>query len=123
MANDERDQAPLGLGGEGFRPNFYDIAIFILIAGGFVLLAHGAHEWSAPAAKLTTEPIVLNPAKLPEYAFRTTLSMFAIRKVKSMNRKGTISAAAANGDQRHIRQITMKTIMPVTTIVPVTAIP
>jgi NitT/TauT family transport system permease protein len=77
MANDKRDQAPLGLGGLGFRPNFYDVAIFILIAGVFFLLAHGAHEWSAPAARLVAEPVTLNPAKLPEYALRTTLRMFA----------------------------------------------
>jgi NitT/TauT family transport system permease protein len=68
---------PLGLGGEGFRPNFYDFAIFILIAGVFVVLAHGAREWAAPAAKLVAEPISLDPAKLPEYALRTTLRMFA----------------------------------------------
>ncbi|HTR87050.1 MAG TPA: ABC transporter permease subunit [Reyranella sp.] len=68
---------PLGLGGEGFRPNFYDIAIFILIAAVFVVLAHGAREWSAPAAKLAAEPITLDPALLPEYALRTTLRMFA----------------------------------------------
>ncbi len=53
----------------------------------------------------------------------TTLSILAERKVRSMNRNGAISAAAANGDQRHIRQITTKAIMPVTTMVPVTAMP
>ena len=68
---------PIGLGGEGFRPNFYDFAIFILIAGVFVVLAHGAREWAAPAARLVAEPISLDPAKLPEYALRTTLRMFA----------------------------------------------
>ena len=40
-----------------------------------------------------------------------------------MTRNGSISAAAANGDQRHIRQMTTKAIMPVTTMVPVTAMP
>ena len=68
---------PLGLGGAGFRPNLYDIAIFILIAGVFVALAHGAREWTAPAAKLMAEPVTLDVAKLPEYALRTTLRMFA----------------------------------------------
>jgi NitT/TauT family transport system permease protein len=68
---------PLGLGGEGFRPNFYDLAIFILIAGVFVVLAHGAREWAAPAAKLAAYPVTLDPANLPEYALRTTLRMFA----------------------------------------------
>jgi NitT/TauT family transport system permease protein len=68
---------PLGLGGEGFRPNIYDFAIFILIAGVFVALAHGAREWAAPAAKLVAYPVTLDPANLPEYALRTTLRMFA----------------------------------------------
>ena len=39
---------PLGLGGEGLLPNLYDLAIFVLIAAGFVLIAHGAHEMAAP---------------------------------------------------------------------------
>src|SRR5712675_2099895 len=68
---------PLGLGGEGLLPNLYDLAIFILVAGVFVLIAHGAHEMTAPAARLASEPITLDPANLPEYALRTTLRMFA----------------------------------------------
>jgi NitT/TauT family transport system permease protein len=68
---------PLGLAGEGFRPNLYDLAIFVLIAGAFVVLAHGAREMTAPAARLVVEPITLDPANLPEYALRTTLRMFA----------------------------------------------
>ena len=53
----------------------------------------------------------------------TTLSILAERNVKSITRNGTIRPAAASGDQRHIRQITMNAIMPVTTMVPVTAMP
>jgi NitT/TauT family transport system permease protein len=68
---------PLGLGGEGLLPNLYDLAIFILVAGVFVLIAHGAHEMTAPAARLASEPVTLDPANLPEYALRTTLRMFA----------------------------------------------
>jgi NitT/TauT family transport system permease protein len=68
---------PLGLGGERLRPNLYDLAIFILIAGVFVLVAHGAREMTAPAVRLASEPITLDPANLPEYALRTTLRMFA----------------------------------------------
>ncbi len=68
---------PLGLGGEGLLPNLYDIAIFILIAGALVLIAHGAHEMTAPAARLASQPVTLDPANLPEYALRTTLRMFA----------------------------------------------
>src|SRR5579872_2848616 len=81
MAQRDPDQIdrglPLGLGGEGFRPNLYDVAIFILIAGVFVALAHGAHQWSAPAVRLIAEPVTLDPYNLPEYALRTTLRMFA----------------------------------------------
>ena len=68
---------PLGLGGEGLLPNLYDLAIFVLIAGGFVLIAHGAHEMAAPAVRLASEPVTLDPANLPEYALRTTRRMFA----------------------------------------------
>ena len=68
---------PLGLGGKGFLPNLYDLAIFILVAGVFVLVAHGAHEMTAPAARLANQPVTLDPANLPEYALRTTLRMFA----------------------------------------------
>ena len=68
---------PLGLGGEGLLPNLYDLAIFILVAGVFVLIAHGAHEMTAPAVRLASEPVTLDPANLPEYALRTTLRMFA----------------------------------------------
>ena len=66
-----------GLRVAGLRPNFYDLAIFILIAAAFVLAAHGAHQIAAPATRLVTDPIVLDPANLPEYALRTTLRMFA----------------------------------------------
>jgi NitT/TauT family transport system permease protein len=68
---------PLGLGGQGLLPNLYDLAIFILVAGIFVLIAHGAHEMTAPAARLASDPVTLDPANLPEYALRTTLRMFA----------------------------------------------
>ncbi len=81
MAQQDPEKAdrgpPLGLGGEGFRPNFYDFAIFFLIAGVFVLLAHGAREWAAPASRLVAQPVTLDIANLPEYALRTTLRMFA----------------------------------------------
>jgi NitT/TauT family transport system permease protein len=70
-------QPPLGLAGERLRPNLYDLAIFILIAAGFVALAHGAREIAAPASRLVGQSIVLDPMDLPEYALRTTLRMFA----------------------------------------------
>jgi NitT/TauT family transport system permease protein len=75
---DKPDRAvPLGLGPRGLLPNLYDVVIFILMAGIFVLLAHGAREMGAPLAKLNVAPVTLDPANLPEYALRTTLRMFA----------------------------------------------
>jgi NitT/TauT family transport system permease protein len=58
---------PLGLGPRGLLPNLYDVVIFILIAGAFVLLAHSAREMGEPLAQLD----------IAEYALRTTLRMFA----------------------------------------------
>jgi NitT/TauT family transport system permease protein len=73
----QRDPPPLGLAAEGFRPNLHDLAMFVLIAGGFVLLAHGAREMAGPSSAYVLEPVTLDPANLPEYALRTTLRMFA----------------------------------------------
>src|ERR1700688_4463989 len=69
--------SPLGLGRSGLLPNIYDVVVFILIAGAFVALAHGAREMGAPLTTLDIAPITLDPANLPEYALRTTLRMFA----------------------------------------------
>ncbi|MGE5149328.1 MAG: ABC transporter permease [Rhodospirillaceae bacterium] len=70
-------QPPLGLAGAGLSPNLYDLAIFILIAAVFAILAHEARQIAAPAERLVGQPIVLDPMNLPEYALRTTLRMFA----------------------------------------------
>src|SRR6201993_4598803 len=70
-------QPPLGLAGAGLSPNLYDLAIFILIAAAFAILAHGARQIAVPAERLVGQPIVLDPLNLPEYALRTTLRMFA----------------------------------------------
>jgi NitT/TauT family transport system permease protein len=72
-----RRSVPLGVGGARLWPNFYDLAIFILIAGVFVAIAHGARGMVAPAAWLASDPVTLDPANLPDYALRTTLRMFA----------------------------------------------
>ena len=45
-----------------------------------MLIAHGAREMTAPAARLASEPVTLDPANLPEYALRTTLRMFAAHR-------------------------------------------
>src|ERR1700730_7529911 len=68
---------PLGLGPRGFLPNLYDLIVFILIAGAFAAIAHGAHEMSASLTRLDVAPVTLDPRNLPEYALRTTLRMFA----------------------------------------------
>src|SRR5438105_3244113 len=68
---------PLGLGRRGLLPNLYDLIIFIFIAAAFVALAYGIREMEAPLANLDVAPVTLDPGKLPEYALRTTLRMFA----------------------------------------------
>ncbi|MBL6613732.1 MAG: ABC transporter permease subunit [Reyranella sp.] len=72
---DQRALLPLRL--DGLRPNPYDLAIFIVVGAAFVVMAHGAREMVEPVAQLTTEPVTLDPANLPEYALRTVLRMFA----------------------------------------------
>jgi len=68
---------PLSLGQRGVLPNVYDVTLFIVIGAAFVALAHVGHEMEAPLAKLDVAPVTLELAKLPEYALRTTLRMFA----------------------------------------------
>ncbi len=69
---------PLGVSGStGVWPNLYDAVIFVLVVGVFVLVAHGFREMNAPAAQLEAVPVTLDLARLPEYALRTTLRMFA----------------------------------------------
>jgi NitT/TauT family transport system permease protein len=68
---------PLAVGGWSLVPNAYDIVVFILVAGAFVAIAHGAREMGSPLANLDIAPVTLDPANLPEYALRTTLRMFA----------------------------------------------
>ena len=60
-----------------FAPNGADVVALALIAAAGVLLVHGAQQMSLPVANLHTTPVVLDPARLPEYALRTTLRMFA----------------------------------------------
>ncbi len=68
---------PLPLRSAGLRPNPYDLAIFIVVGAGFVVLAHGAREMVEPIGRLAAAPVTLDPANLPEYALRTVLRMFA----------------------------------------------
>jgi NitT/TauT family transport system permease protein len=69
--------SPLGIGRHGLVPNIYDVVVFILIAGAFVLIAHGAREMHGSLKGLDVGAIVLDPRNLPEYALRTMLRMFA----------------------------------------------
>jgi NitT/TauT family transport system permease protein len=69
--------SPLGIGRHVLVPNIYDVVVFILIAGAFVLIAHGAHEMHGSLKGLNVAPITLDARNLPEYALRTTLRMFA----------------------------------------------
>src|SRR6478672_1405233 len=69
--------SPLGIGRHELVPNIYDIVVFILIAGAFVLIAHGAHEMHGSLQGLDVAPITLDARNLPEYALRTTVRMFA----------------------------------------------
>src|SRR5262245_25178303 len=69
--------SPLGIGRHELVPNIYDIVVFILIAGAFVLIAHGAYEMHGSLQGLDGAPITLDARNLPEYALRTTLRMFA----------------------------------------------
>jgi len=68
---------PLGLGPRGLVPNLYDIIVFILIAGAFAAIAHGAHEMTGTLKGLDVALVTHDPRNLPEYALRTTLRMFA----------------------------------------------
>ncbi|MGI9169605.1 MAG: sulfonate ABC transporter permease, partial [Caulobacteraceae bacterium] len=60
-----------------FAPNRYDLIALALIGAAAVLVTHGAQQMGLPLAGPRTVPVVLDPARLPEYALRTTLRMFA----------------------------------------------
>jgi len=58
-------------------PNRFDLIAMALIGGFAVLVVHGARQMNLPVSALSTTPISLDLAKLPEYALRSTLRMFA----------------------------------------------
>ena len=60
-----------------FAPNRYDVVALLLIGAAAALVVHGAQQMSLPVTHLQSEPVVLDPARLPEYALRSTLRMFA----------------------------------------------
>ena len=57
--------------------NIWDLAALALILGVFIAFSHGAHETFAPLKSLASQPISLDPRRLPEYAVRTSLRMVA----------------------------------------------
>jgi NitT/TauT family transport system permease protein len=58
-------------------PNRYDVVVFLALAAGFVLVAHGAKGMRQPLDALAGQPISLDIVYLPYYALLTTLRMFA----------------------------------------------
>jgi NitT/TauT family transport system permease protein len=58
-------------------PNLADVIVLMLIGTLAVLIVHGVQEMDRPIALLHTQPVVLDLWRLPEYALRTTLRMFA----------------------------------------------
>jgi NitT/TauT family transport system permease protein len=58
-------------------PNLADVIVLMLIGTLAVLIVHGVQEMDRPISLLHTQPVVLNLWRLPEYALRTTLRMFA----------------------------------------------
>ena len=60
-----------------FRPNRYDLIALALIGAAAVLVVHGARQMNLPVTNLVSTPVVLDPRRLPEYALRTTIRMFA----------------------------------------------
>ncbi len=60
-----------------FAPNRADVFAVMLMAAAVALVAHGAQQMNQPLSQLNIAPVALDPARLPEYAVRTTLRMFA----------------------------------------------
>jgi NitT/TauT family transport system permease protein len=58
-------------------PNRADVIAFVLLTAAIIVVAHGAGQMAQPLSALRIAPISLDPARLPEYALRTTLRMFA----------------------------------------------
>ncbi|MQB31624.1 ABC transporter permease [Rhizobium rhizogenes] len=78
LSNDRRGHSAVAeLARTRILPNGYDLVAFAFVAALAVLVVHGAAEMRAPLDGLANAPISLDPARLREYALRTTLRMFA----------------------------------------------
>ncbi|HEY1878975.1 MAG TPA: ABC transporter permease subunit [Caulobacteraceae bacterium] len=60
-----------------FSPNRFDLVAFLLLGGLAVIVLHGARQMNLPISHLPNAGVTLDPARLPEYALRSTLRMFA----------------------------------------------
>lgn len=58
-----------------YRPNYWDLVIFIIVFALFALLASSASKMSVPYQIGQTLPINLDPQALPGYALRTVIRM------------------------------------------------
>ncbi|HWE47169.1 MAG TPA: ABC transporter permease subunit [Caulobacteraceae bacterium] len=77
LTEDRRGAPPLArFLPQGAAPNRADLIAFVLLIALVILVGHGATQMAQPLSKLTMEPVSLDPARLPEYALRTTLRMF-----------------------------------------------
>jgi NitT/TauT family transport system permease protein len=75
-------------------PNRFDLIAMALIGGFAVLVVHGARQMDLPVSALSTTPISLDLAKLPEYALRSTLRMFAAITLSLLFTFGVATLAA-----------------------------
>ncbi|MBU4434261.1 MAG: ABC transporter permease subunit [Alphaproteobacteria bacterium] len=60
----------------GTAPSWADLIAFLLLAAAAILIVRGADDMGQSLAVLHATPVTLDPARLPEYALRTTLRMF-----------------------------------------------
>ena len=58
-------------------PNVWDAAAMVCVVGLLVAIAHGARGTMVPVDAPGATEVVLDPTRLPEYALRTTMRMFA----------------------------------------------
>ncbi len=58
-------------------PNRYDAIVFFAVGALFVAIVQAARWMHQPLANLELNPVSLDPWNLPQYAFLTTLRMFA----------------------------------------------